>query len=479
MTNKFEQEEYNNEDFEKLLEESLNVSDDFQPGDKVQGTIVFTGKEDTFLNIAGKSEAVISTIELQNEDGTLKYKKGDKVEAYVVSAREGEIRVTFTIGKGDANPELLRIAFTNEMPVEGTVTAEIKGGFSVNISGQRCFCPFSQIDIKSSDNRESYLNKTFTFRIVEFKENGRNIIVSRRIILEEMQANAEKDLKNTLKTGDKVTGEITSSHEFGFFVNIGGLEALIPKSEISWSRSKDSVNLKTGQKVEARVIDIDWNSRKITLSIKQLTPEPWSVHKLQENQVINGRVAALIPQGAFVELEPGIDGFLHISKMSVTKKISKPQELVNPGDSINVRINSINNKDRKISLELITDEADPWQSADEKIMNEIHKGTVESINNSGVSVRISGGMLGFIPKNELLNSSDMQKNYNAGSEVTVSVKDFDKNSRKLILSEKGAIRKEEEKELNAFLSRNTEASGTSLGGLFKDKFSEIQKQVKK
>ena len=153
--------------------------------------------------------------------------------------------------------------------------------------------------------------------------------------------------------------------------------------------------------------------------------------------------------------------------------------MINVGDSINVKINSINDKDKKISLELITDEADPWLTAEDNIMNETHKGTVENINNSGVSIRLSNGMLGFIPKNELLNSSDMQKNYNAGSEITASVKDFDKNSRKLILSEKGAIKKEEEKELNAFISRNTEASGTSLGGLFKDKFSEIQKQVKK
>ncbi len=483
MTDKFESEEYNedysNEDFEKLLEESLNVSDDYQPGDMVQGVIVFTGKEDSFLNIAGKSEAVISTLELQNDDGTLKYKKGDKVEAYVVSAKEGEIRVTFTIGKGEANPELLKIAFENEMPVEGTVTAEIKGGFSVNISGQRCFCPFSQIDIKSSDSREAYLNKTYAFKIIEFKENGRNIIVSRRAILEDMQAQAEDELKKTLKKGDIVSGEITSKHEFGIFVNIGGIEALVPKSESSWSRGRNDGDFKTGEKVEARIIDIDWNSKKITLSIKQLTPEPWTVHKLQENQTINGRVAAIIPQGAFVELEPGIDGFLHISKMSVTKKISRPQEMINVGDSINVKINSINDKDKKISLELITDEADPWLTAEDNIMNETHKGTVENINNSGVSIRLSNGMLGFIPKNELLNSSDMQKNYNAGSEITASVKDFDKNSRKLILSEKGAIKKEEEKELNAFISRNTEASGTSLGGLFKDKFSEIQKQVKK
>ncbi len=478
MTDKYDADDYSQEDFEKLLEESINVTDDFQPGDKVEGIIVFIGKEDSFLDISAKSEAVISTIELQNKDGELKYKKGDRVDAYVVSVKGGEIRVTFTIGKGEANPQLLEMAYRNEMPVEGTVNSEIKGGYSVTISGIRCFCPFSQIDIKSSDNRESYINQTYKFKIIEFKENGRNVIVSRRVILEEEQITAEKELKDTLKIGDPISGEISSIHDFGLFVNLGGIEALIPKTEISWSRNRDKISFKPGDTVKAKIIDIDWNSKKITLSIKQMTPEPWTVHKLQENQTINGRVSAIIPQGAFIELEPGIDGFLHISKMSVTKKINKPQDVLTVGDFASVRIASINDKEKKISLELITGEADPWQNSEKSFENEIHKGLVENIKNTGVSVRLGNGMLGFIPKGELLNASDMQKNYQAGNEITASVKDFDKNSRKLILSEKGALKKEEEKDYNAFLSKNDEASGTSLGGLFKDKFSDLQKKVK-
>jgi len=252
----------------------------------------------------------------------------------------------------------------------------------------------------------------------------------------------------------------------------------VPKTEISWSRNRDVMPFKTGDTINAKVIDIDWNSKKITLSIKQMTPEPWSIHKFKENQTVNGRVSAIIPQGAFIELEPGIDGFLHISKMSLTKNIKKPQDILNVGDTASVRIASINNKEKKISLELLTGEADPWQNSEKSFENEIHKGLVENIKSSGISVRLGNGMLGFIPKGELLNASDMQKNYQAGSEITASVKDFERNSRKLILSEKGALKKEEEKDYEAFLSRNDETSGTSLGGLFKDKFSDIQKKVK-
>lgn len=478
MTEKFD-DDFSQEDFEKLLEKSLTVTDDFQPGDQVKGVIVFLGKEDSFLDISGKSEAVISTTELFNKDGKLKYKKGDQVEAYVVSVRGGEIRVTFTIGKGEANPELLEMAFQNKMPVQGTVAAEVKGGYSVTVSGIRCFCPFSQIDLKASDDKTAYINQTYSFKIIEFRESGRNVIVSRRVLLEEMQAKAEMELKETLNVGDTVSGEISSIHDFGFFVNLNGLEALVPRTEISWSRNRDEITHKTGDTVKAKIIDINWNAKKITLSLRQMTPEPWSVHKLKENQTINGKVSAIIPQGAFIELEPGIDGFLHISKMSVTRKVGKPQEILAIADSVTVKIGSINNKEKKISLELITGEADPWQTAGDNITKEVHKGIVENINNSGISIRLNNGMLGFVPKGELLHPSDMQKNYRAGIEITASVKDFDKNTRKLILSEKGAIKKEEEKDYNTFLSKSNEASATSLGGLFKDKFSEIQKQVKK
>ncbi|MFA5519356.1 MAG: S1 RNA-binding domain-containing protein, partial [Spirochaetota bacterium] len=180
MTKNFDIDDFSQEDFEKLMEESLTVTDDFQPGDQVKGVIVAIGKEDSFLDVSGKSEAVISTAELFNKDGKLEYEKGDQIEVYVVSVKGGEIKVTFKIGKGEANPELLEMAYHNEMPVEGIVTDEVKGGYSVTVSGIRCFCPFSQIDIKANEDKAAYINQTYSFKIIEFKEKGRNIIVSRR-----------------------------------------------------------------------------------------------------------------------------------------------------------------------------------------------------------------------------------------------------------------------------------------------------------
>jgi len=471
-------EEFEKDEFERMLEESLKSRDDFIPGDKIEGTIVLINNESSFLSISGKSEAVIATTELKDKDGTLLYKKGDQISAYVVSTKRGEIKVTMKLGSGEINPELLLLAYQNEMDIEGTVTGEIKGGFSVSISGYRCFCPFSQIDTKIDDDINNYLNKNLSFRIIEYKENGRNIIVSRRVLLDEARKAREAELRESLKPGDIIEGKIMSIRDFGLFADIGGVQALIPRSELSWSRNTNTSEYTTGESVTAKVLTADWNAGKITLSIKQLTEDPWnSINKYEEGASFNGKIVNIISQGAFVELEPGIEGFIHISKMSYTRQIRKPEDAVNKGDRVNVRILSIDANNKKISLELVTGEADPWAADDNGITKSTHSGIIENVKSNGISLRIENGMLGFIPKSELLNGEDISKNYPAGKELKVSVKDFDRTDKKLILSEKGAIQKEEENEYKDFMKGSDDSSGSNLGSLFKDKFDNIKKQV--
>lgn len=466
------------EEFEKLLEASLQSRDDFTSGDKIEGTIVLIGTESSFLSISGKSEAIIDTIELKDKDGNLLHKKGDRITAYVVSTKRGEIKVTMKLGSGEVNPEILHLAYENRMDIEGTVTGEIKGGFSVNVSGFRCFCPYSQIDIKGGDDKDKYLNKSFSFRIIEYKENGRNIILSRRVLLEETQKVRENQLKETLQAGNIVEGKIASIHDFGVFVDLGGFEALIPRSELSWSRSADSKDFTEGEIIRAKVLTIDWNTNRVTLSVKQLSEEPWnSVSKYKEGDSINGRVVNIISQGAFVELEAGIEGFIHISRMSHTKQIRKPEEAVNKGETVNVRIISIDKDNRKLGLELITGESDPWSQSSDELINTAQTGIVENTKNNGISIRLANGMLGFAPKGDLQHQSDLSKHYPAGKEIKVSVKDFDQQNRKLILSEKGAIKKEEETEYKDFMNSSASNTGSSLGNIFKDKFDNIKKQV--
>jgi len=479
MSDKFSVDDTEEEDFSKLFEKSLKVKDDFSVGDRIQGTIVQIGKEDSFLDISGKSEALIDSAELKDKNGNFIYKTGDVVTVYIVSIKRGEIKAGLKIGSAEVTPELLLTAYSNEMPIEGLVSAEVKGGYNVIISGNRCFCPYSQIDIKASDDKTKYLNKTFVFKIIEFKENGKNIILSRRVLLEDAKKENEANLRNNLKTGDTVTGTIASKHDFGIFVNFSGIEGLIPKSEISWGRSSDFSGFREGDEVRAKIIGIDWGKNKITLSLKQLMDEPWTnIKNYSENQVISCKVVNMIPQGAFVELEPGIEGFIHISKMSPTKRIKKPEDVLSRNDVVNAMILSIDRENKKISMQLMTGESDPWQAPAENIINETHKGIIESVNNSGVSLRLENGMLGFIPKNELSSANDMQKNYIAGKELTVTVKDMQSSNRKLILSETAARKKEELNDYNSFLKNNNEASSSSLGNLLKDKFENLKKQVK-
>ena len=478
MSDKFSVDDAEEEDFSKLFEQSLNVRDDFSAGDKIQATIVHIGAESSFLDISGKSEALIDTIELKDKNGNLLYKKGDVITVYVISVKRGEVKAGLKIGSGEITPELLLTAFQNEMPIEGLVSAEVKGGYNVTVSGHRCFCPYSQIDAKASDDKTKYLNKTFVFKIIEFKENGKNIILSRRVLLDDVRKEKEANLKNNLKEGDTVTGTIASKRDFGMFISLDGIEGLVPKSEISWSRTADISSFKEGDEVKVKIIGIDWSSNKITLSLKQLLDEPWTnIKNYNENQVINCKVVNIIPQGAFVEIEPGIEGFIHISKMSPTKRITKPEDVVKRNDMVSARIISIDRESKKISMQLMTGETDPWQTPSESMINETQKGVIESVNNSGVTLRLENGMLGFIPKNELSSSNDMQKNYITGKELTVSVKDMQSSTRKLILSETGARKKEEQSDYNSFLKNGNEASSSSLGNLLKDKFDNIKKQV--
>jgi len=477
-------EQYNDlsqEDFEKMLEQSLNVSDNFIPGDSVTGTIVSISGEFAFIDINGKSEAIMETRELMDDKGGLIYKKGDSINAFVVSLQGGEIRLTSRLGKGAVNTGLLEIAYKNSYPVEGKVTGTTKGGYTVSVSDTNCFCPFSQIDLKASENNAEYIDKTFPFKIIQYSERGRNIVLSRRALQEEKRRENEALLKDSLKIGDMITGTVISLQNFGIFVDIGGVEALVPKSEISRSRTTEISTFAAGQTVTAKVIDLDWEGNRITLSIKQTLPEPWDgIDRYSENDTLNGRIMKIIKSGAFVELEPGLEGFIHVSRMSYTKQVKSPEEAVKTGDLVQVKIISINKDEKRIGLQLVTGEADPWQLPENELTGKTHIGIIEFVKGNGANVRLENGMLGYIPRDKLAaRQTDIQKDFPVGSEIKVVVEEFDRNNKKLILSAIGALRKEELIELQEYQKNNAPQGGSSLGNLFKDKFDDLQKKINK
>jgi len=465
----------NQNDFAKMLEDSLSAGDNFEAGDKVEGTIVGFSQEYAFVNISGKSEALIRISELTDSSGTPTAKKGDAITAYIVSVRGGEVMLTSRIGRGEASPEILRTAYESEIPVEGRVTNTVKGGFSVSVSETKCFCPFSQIDIKP-ESENHYIGQTLPFRITSYSERGKNIILSRRILLEADKRKKEENLRSSLNIGDTVSGTISSVQSFGVFVDIGGVEALIPNSELSWARNPVISDFKKGGGVNALVTDIDWSNNRISLSIKKLQPSPWSlIGGFSTGDTVKAQVTNVIKAGAFAEIAPGLEGFIHVSRMSLTKKVTS--NILSVGEKISVKIIDIDANNRKISLELVTDEGDPWQTYTGSLYDTVHTGVVENSKPAGASIRLSNGMLGFAPKEKLAAKNiDIQKEFPPGREVKAVIVEMDNSKRKLILSVKDAEKILEKNEFIEFSGLHSSASPT-LGDILKDKFAGLQKKA--
>ncbi|HNR87077.1 MAG TPA: S1 RNA-binding domain-containing protein [Spirochaetota bacterium] len=471
------------EDFAALFERSFVKRDNFSVGDRVSGTVSLVTQETVFVDISGKSEAAVSASEFLDNDGKITLKRGDTLDAYIVEFKKGEILLTTCIGRGSASPGLLHTAQSSKIPVEGTVQGVVKGGYSVSVGGLPCFCPFSQIDVKSPANPESLIGRRLQFRITQFGEKGRNIVLSRRTLIEETRQEQEERLRETLREGDVITGTVVSAAEFGIFVDIGGVEALVPKSELSWARAASPRDFTVGSAVTVKVLSIDWDAKKFLLSIKQLSPEPWErISNYTEGQSVTGRIVNIIRSGAFVELEPGLEGYLPVSRMSLTKRVEKPEDAVSAGATVTVRISEINRKDRKILLDLVTGEADPWLTPAAELEGSVHTGTIESIMRSGLIVRLPNGMTGMVPGSELLapKGADLQKAYAVGSDINVAVIEANTGERKLRLSEQKAVTLKEREELREFMSKEQSAEGANtIGSLFKDRLEGLKKNLEK
>lgn len=474
-----EKQNVEDESFEKLLEQSLQPQIQLAIGDMVEGEIVFISDDAIFVNIFGKSEALIDKSEFFDSAGKLSIHKGDKLSAYVVSTSGGEIRLTSAIGKSAVTPELLKIAFRNQIPVFGTVTSQQKAGFSVSISGIHCFCPTSQIDRRISDNAHDYLHKTFQFLIIDYSDRGRNIIVSRKALLDKRYEERLKELSSTVKIGNTIAGTITGIEKHGIIVDLDGVEAFIPKKEVSWSRNPDVNRYHVGERITAKIIKFD--DGNIILSHREVLPEPWShIDDFCEGQHVNGKVVHLIKSGAFVEIADGLEGFIPLNRMSIVKKINKPEEILQLNDVVLVKILEIKKSEKKILLELITNEPDPWQTIDSSFYQAIHSAIIESSRPNGIMVRLENGMEGFIPKNELLkNRGDLPSVYPTGLSLQVAVKECIPEERKLVLSEKGAITLQESQEFRMYQNAHQQNStSTTLGNIFKERFTEIQNKIK-
>ena len=340
------------EQFADIFQEKTS-SKKIQPGDKIDAVIADINGENIFLDLGGKSEGILGASELRDENNELTAQVGDTVSVFFLNSRGGEQIFTTKIGAGQVGVEELEQAFHNNIPVQGKVTAEIKGGFQITVAGQRAFCPYSQMGVRRVDNPDEYLEQELTFKIIEFGKKGRNIILSARAVQEEEREQLREELKETLSEGDKVEGTVSSLQKFGAFIDLGGVDGLIPISELAWGQT-DRVDdvLSKGQRVEVIIKKLNWENDRISLSLKDTLENPWDTveEKYTPASVHSGTVSRLAQFGAFVTLEPGIDGLLHISRLGSGRRINHPREVLEAGQDITVKIDSVDLEKKRISL---------------------------------------------------------------------------------------------------------------------------------
>jgi len=363
--------EKNNEtSFADLLNASIHTDIRIKVGEVADGTIISIGKENIFLDLGTRAEGMVDREEFTHK-GQLTVKEGETIQVLVSAFRDGIFHCTSRLhqaGRSDSrqskdSPTLARLreAFTAHLPVEGKVKAVNKGGLEVHILGQKTFCPISQIEKNYCQSPEIHLDKTYTFLIMQYEEDGRNIVVGRKEILQADEQEKSRLLWQGLQSGQILEGTVTSVHDYGAFVDIGGVEGLLHVSEISFQKIQSAQDaLQSGQKLKVAIIKLDPETKKISLSLKALQVDPWveAGEKITVGKELSGVVLRLKTFGAFIELFPGVVGLLHVSQLGVNRRVSHPKEVLTAGQTVNVRVLSADPAQKTISLTMEEPEVD-------------------------------------------------------------------------------------------------------------------------
>ena len=321
-------------------------------GQQIETEIVAISGDTIFLDLSSKSEGVLSRAELADENGNVSVKEGDKIKVFYLGEKNGEARFTTKISGQNADKSMIENAWNSGIPVEGVVEKEIKGGYEIKIGGARAFCPYSQMGGRKKDDETNFVGRHLVFKIQEYKNEGKNIVVSNRAILEEQRAKNLSNLESQIAVGTMVTGKITALHNYGAFVDLGGFQALLPISEISRARVENIEKvLSVGQEITAKVIKADWKNEKVSVSLKALEADPWDSveQKFSEGDKIDGTIARVADFGVFVNLAEGIDGLVHVSELDV-KKGTNLQKVFKKGDKMSVVVQGVDAKNKRISL---------------------------------------------------------------------------------------------------------------------------------
>jgi small subunit ribosomal protein S1 len=429
-----------------------------QQGELLRGTIVSISGEDAYISYGGPSEAVMDTAELEGLE------IGDQIEATVVKTGS-EIRVSRKLIKGKASLEQLRGAFENRLPVEGKVTGRNKGGFEVNISGLRAFCPLSQIALGKIENPDTFVNQTIEFRVTELSDDGRRIVVSRAALLKEAAAERAAETRNRIVPGAELTGRVKTLTPFGAFVDLGGVDGLLHVSEMSRRRVTDPKDLvQIGQEVRVKVIKIENDGKRISLSMKDQEPDPWFdvAERYAPGTQFSGRIVRSTDFGYFVEVEPGVDGLVHVSQLPHGIKPGDAEVAI--GTTVQGWVREVDPSKKRLSLSLRAVAVDdPWETATQRYsIGRVVEGTVDHGAAPGIFVELEPGLTGLIPNSEIAApaGTDPAEAHHAGEKLMVRIMSIDPSRKRISLSHEAAKAAAEREEYTKFMDERNEEGGS-------------------
>ncbi|MBL7148712.1 MAG: 30S ribosomal protein S1 [Candidatus Cloacimonetes bacterium] len=429
----------NEDDMMSLFDEHFSK---FDKGKIVEGTVVSVDERSVLVDIGFKSESAISIREFTNANLP---EIGSRLKVFIDSVEDGSGRLRLSKKKADfyLNIEQLEEKMKNNDSVHGVLRRRVKGGMIVDIDDLEAFLPGSQISTKPIPNLDQFIGKKSDFKILKIDRERRNIIVSRKKVLIEEQESRLKDLKAKIVEGSELDGEVRNITDYGAFIDLGGIDGLLHITDMSWGHIKHPSNmLNIGDKVKVKILSYDDKAGKVSLGLKQLVPHPWAniEAKYPEGTIVSGKVVNITNYGVFVELESGVEGLVHISEMSWTKKIKHPKQLLKIGDTIKAIVLTTSREDKRISLGIKQMEPNPWLTIEERYpMDSKIKGVVRSITPFGVFIEIENDIEGLIHISDISWTKRIyhpKEVFQKGQEIEVKILSIDKTLHRIALGVK-------------------------------------------
>ncbi|MBW1938123.1 MAG: 30S ribosomal protein S1 [Deltaproteobacteria bacterium] len=432
--------------FEDLFEQSLRT---FQEGEILEGTVVRIDKESVMIDVGYKSEGLIPIREFRDEEGEITVSPGDTAEVLLErwDPDEGMLRLSHSKALRRQVWEEIAKAFEAETPVKATVSSRVKGGLSVRIGdrkgGVTAFLPFSQIDLMPVRDPEALSNQTIECAVLKCNRRRENVVVSRRFLLEKEMAEKRVNTLASLEEGQVREGDVKNITDYGVFVDLGGIDGLLHITDMSWGRVEHPSRLfNVGDTIKVKILTFDRDSEKVSLGAKQLTEDPWSrvEEKYPVGEKVTGKVVSLTDYGVFIELEEGVEGLIHVSEMSWTKRIRHPSQIVNVGDIVEAIVLKVDSKAQRISLGLKQIEPNPWDLVQDRYpIGTVIEGSVKNITEFGLFIGIEEGIDGLVHISDLSWSKRIKhpnEIYKKGETIEAVVLNIDKEKERFSLGVK-------------------------------------------